>query len=359
MKLLYRISIFLMLIFNLANFLRAEDFSGIFENKNILITGGTGFIGRALITEILKYNPRKIKVLSRDEVKHHYLLEDFNYNEKLESIIGDVRDFQTVLKATKNTDIVIHAAALKRIDALEHNITESISTNIMGSLNVFNACSQNKVKKAILISTDKACSPVNTYGACKFIAEKTFTNYNKTEVETVFTVVRYGNVLESTGSVIPYFQKKISANEEIPLTDARMTRFIISKKQAIELIFNALKYGVGQEIFVPSIPAFKVTDLIDVLNRFYQKNCQVKLVGIRPGEKLHEIMINNTEVARTFKFKNMYVITSTLNRDVEASYTTKNSALTMKEMFEYSSEHSVISQNEIAALFNEFRVLEK
>src|SRR3989338_3224443 len=217
----------------------------LFNNKVILITGGTGFLGKALTKEILKYNPQSIRVFSRDEVKHHKFQEEFNYNTTLRNLIGDVRDYQRLKKACRGVDIVIHAAALKRLDILEYNVEESIRTNIFGTLNVVNACLENDVEKAVFVSTDKACSPINTYGACKFVSERIFTesNYNKGNAKTIFTVVRYGNVLESTGSVIPFFVDKIRNCEAIPLTDEKMTRFIITENQAVNLILKALEFG--------------------------------------------------------------------------------------------------------------------
>src|SRR3989344_7143430 len=283
-----------------------------FENKVILITGGTGFLGKHLIEKILGYNPQSIRIFSRDEVKHHLVQEKFSYHHKLRYLIGDIRDYTRLQKACENVDIVIHAAALKRLDILEYNVEEAIKTNVLGTLNVVNACLRCNVEKAIFISTDKACSPVNTYGACKFVGERIFTesNYSKGNKRTIFSCVRYGNVLESTGSVIPFFNSKIKKGEKIPLTDSRMTRFIISSEQAIELIFNALKYGIGGEIFVPKLPAFKIIDLIEILKEKHGANNEISLIGVRPGEKIHEIMINRGEVPRTFKFKDRFVITS-------------------------------------------------
>src|SRR3989344_1773636 len=284
----------------------------LFNNKVILITGGTGFLGKALTKEILKYKPQSIRVFSRDEVKHHKFQEEFNYDPRLRNLIGDVRDFQRLKKACQGVDIVIHAAALKRLDILEYNVEESIRTNILGTLNVVNACLENDVEKAVFVSTDKACSPINTYGACKFVSERIFTesNYSKGNKKTIFTSVRYGNVLESTGSVIPFFESKIKKGEKIPLTNDQMTRFIISPNQAVELVFDALKYGIGGEVFVPRLPAFRIVDLIEILKKKHNANNEVMTIGVRPGEKIHEIMINRGEVPRTFKFKDRFVITS-------------------------------------------------
>jgi len=331
------------------------------KGKTILITGGTGYLGQALTEEILKYDPKSIRVFSRDEVKHHKFQEKFSHNKKIRSFIGDVRDYQRLLMAVRQADIVIHAAALKRLDLLEYNVEESIKTNILGTLNVINACLASNVEKAIMISTDKACAPVNTYGACKFVSERIFseTNYSKGDIKTIFTTVRYGNVLESTGSVIPFFSDKINNGDDIPLTDPRMTRFIISPKQAVELIFDAIKYGAGGEVFVPKLPSFKITDLIEILKEKYKKKNKVKLIGIRPGEKIHELMINNSEIPRTYDFENLYVINSCIQngRKEEPIYMKKGKLLDESKMTEYSSKDAVVSKEKVIEIFKSLKLI--
>ncbi|MFC1722677.1 SDR family NAD(P)-dependent oxidoreductase [Nanoarchaeota archaeon] len=335
----------------------------IFKDKVILITGGTGFLGRALAREILKYNPAALRILSRDEVKHHQFQEKFNYDDRLRNLIGDVRDYNRMLKATKGCDIVIHAAALKRLDILEYNVDESIQTNIIGTLNVVNACLANDVKKAVYISTDKACYPANTYGACKFVSERIFieSNYSRGTSPTVFTAVRYGNVLESTGSVIPFFSSKIRNGERIPLTDARMTRFIISPDEAVQLVFAAIRHCAGGDVFIPQLPAFKITDLIQILQEKFNRQVGTKVIGIRPGEKLHELMINACEVPRTFTFGKYYVISSHIEKtDVRSNsvaYLDENKRLTEAEMTDYSSKDAVISVDKVKKLFTDLGLL--
>lgn len=334
----------------------------LFKGKTVLITGGTGFLGRHLIKEILKHDPHSIRVLSRDEVKHHKLQEEFNYNDKLRNFVGDVRDFSRLKKACDGVDIVIHAAALKRLDILEYNVEESIKTNIIGTLNVVNACLECNVEKALFVSTDKACSPVNTYGACKFVGERIFTesNYSKGNRRTIFTVVRYGNVLESTGSVIPFFEDKIRKGKPIPLTDKRMTRFIISPEQAVNLIFDALKYCCGGEIFVPILPAFKITDLIEILKEKNKADNKIEIIGLRPGEKIHELMLNQQEILRAFRFKNLYVITSEIEKYIptgKAEYRVEKNRLSEEDMTEYSSKDAVVSKKEAESLFKSFGLL--
>jgi len=333
----------------------------LFEEKTVLILGGTGYLGRALTSEILKYNPKSIIIFSRDEVKHFNFVQVFNYNAKIKNVIGDIRDYECLLKFTRNVDIVIHAAALKRIDSIEDNVEESIKTNVIGTLNVFNACVFNKVKKVVFISTDKACSPVNTYGACKFVSEKVFTNYDKRDMETVFTVVRYGNVLDSTGSVIPIFLEKIKKGEDITLTHPDMTRFIIDKDEAIGLIFDALRYGVGGEIFIKRLPALKVTDLIHVLKKRFNADNKVTITGIRPGEKIHELLINKSEILRSFSFKDKYVIMPTVKmqfNDSEAIplYFKKNNPFDKVKSENYSSGNCVITAYELESLFKKLNL---
>lgn len=288
----------------------------IFKGKNIFITGGTGFLGRHLTKELLKRNVASIKLFSRDELKHYKVQELFNYHPKIVNVIGDVRDYRRLVKTMRQADIVIHGAALKRINILEYNVEESIKSNIIGTLNVVNACLVNQIEKAVFVSTDKACFPVNAYGACKFIGERIFSeaDYNKGNIKTIFTSVRYGNVLESTGSVIPFFIEKIRKGEEISLTDKKMTRFMVSPELAIKLIFNALRYSQGGEIFVPKPPSFKIIDLIEVLKGNYKAKNKIKIIGLRPGEKIHELLINEYEIPRTVEFKNMFVIMSSIKK---------------------------------------------
>ncbi len=336
--------------------------TNMFQGKTILITGGTGYLGRSLVTEILKKGPHSVRVFSRDEVKHHHLQELFKHNNKIRHLLGDIRDRERLIRATRQADIVIHAAALKRLDLLEYNVEESIKTNIIGTLNVVDACLHNRVQKAVFISSDKACAPVNTYGACKFVSERIFSesNYSKGDIKTVFTTVRYGNVLESTGSVIPFFTEKIMQGESIPLTDSRMTRFIISPKQAVNLIFDALRYGVGGEVFIPKLPSFKVTDLIEILTERYQANSKIKKIGLRPGEKIHELMINSAEVPRTYDFKNLYVISSCIQAQsgkTRPAYMRQGKLLDEKVMEQYSSRDAVISKKEVIKLFNSLGLL--
>lgn len=329
------------------------------EGKNIVILGGTGYLGRAITTEVLKYNPNKITIYSRDEVKHFNCATHFK-NPKINYIIGDIRDYNHLLQATKDADIVFHVAALKRMDALETNVEEAIKTDIIGSMNVFHACVENNVSKVLFISTDKACLPINTYGSCKFVSEKIFTNYDQSTIKTQFMVTRFGNILESTGSVIPIFDKKIQNGEEIPLTDARMTRFIIAGKDAAELIFDALRYGVGGEIFVRELPALKVTDLIDVLKEKHHAQNTVKVIGLRPGEKIHEVLINESEMDRAFRFNGLYIVRPSIDQlhvqENLPEYMIHGKKIAQESKMEYSSDKAVIPQDELKELFKKLNL---
>lgn len=327
---------------------------GLFGNKNILVLGGTGYLGRAITENLLKYKPKQVTIFSRDEVKHFNISKIYANNPLVRSIIGDIRDYDALEKAMVGTDIVFHVAALKRMDSLETHVAEAIKTNVLGSMNVFKAAIAHGVDKVLFISTDKACSPINTYGACKFVSEKIFTNYDKTSCTTKFMATRFGNILESTGSVIPFFTERIKSGADIPLTDERMTRFIINKEEAVELIFDALRYGTGGEIFLKRMPAMKITDLITVLNRKYNKQSVIRVIGLRPGEKLHETLINESELHRAYKFNNYYVITPSIPQSADTNiplYIAQGTNLATLLNKEYSSDQEVVSTNELEKLF--------
>ena len=342
-------------------FLCAITNNELIENKNILILGGTGYLGRAIATEVLKYNPNKVIIFSRDEVKHFNLTKIFGNNSKVQSIIGDIRDYNSLLQATKSIDIVFHVAALKRMDALESNVVEAIKTNILGSLNVFNACTTNNVDKVLFISTDKACSPINIYGACKFVSEKIFTNYDTNKITTKFIVTRFGNILESTGSVIPIFCDKIKNGEEVTLTDERMTRFIVSKEEAVELIFDALRYGVGGEIFVKRLPAMRIIDLIQILKDTFNADNKIKVIGLRPGEKIDEVLINESEMARTYEFNNHFIIKSSISdlsvTKITPIYVANGKLINKLLMNQYSSDKAIVSKDALKSLFIELGLI--
>jgi FlaA1/EpsC-like NDP-sugar epimerase len=329
----------------------------LFENKRIVIIGGTGYLGRGIAAEVLKYNPKKVVIFSRDEVKHYFMEKSFDNNPKIQSILGDVRDYDAVLHGTRNADIVFHVAALKRMDALECNVQEAVKTNIIGSINVFNACIENDVPKALFISTDKACLPINAYGACKFVSEKIFTNYDPSTTKTKFVATRFGNIFDSTGSVVPFFIRKIQNGEDITLTDERMTRFVITAEDASKIIFDALRYSVGGEIFVKRLTSFKVTDLIEVLKEHFNANNTVRNIGLRPGEKLHEVLINESEMGRAYLFNDYFVIRPSIvlhdNSADVPEYVKHGNRIEADHLTHFSSDQAIMSKETLKSYFEQ------
>ncbi len=333
------------------------------QDKVVLITGGTGYLGKTLTARLLKYEPQSLRVFSRDEVKHFQFNNLFGDNPRLRNLLGDVRDYHRIERASENVDILIHAAALKRIDLLEYNVTESIKTNVIGTLNVANAALKNNISRSLFVSTDKACSPLNSYGACKLLGERIFTemNYSKGLSKSILSSVRYGNVLASTGSIIPVFKKKIQDGEPIPLTHPEMTRFIISADQAVDLIEKALIYSIGGEIIVPNIPSARIVDLIEALKTTMEADNEIVEVGIRPGEKIHEILINEFEIPLTYKFNDIFAITSLIERyhkDIQQPvYQKEGEKMDSTKMKEYSSRDHLLSQGKLIEYLKKLNLL--
>lgn len=279
------------------------------KGKIILITGGTGSFGKYITKELLKHNPKEIRIFSRDEDKQYSMQYDFKNFENLRFIIGDVRDLDSVAKATKGVDIVLHAAALKQIPSTEYNVIQAVKTNVLGAQNVVDASIENRVGKVLAISTDKAVEPINVMGMTKGIQERIFTLGNKyVDKKTVLACVRYGNVVASRGSVIPLFLKQIESEGSLTITNRTMTRFILTLQNAIELVFTALSEMKGGEVFVPNVKSIKIIDLAEfLLSELNPKNKRIAEIGIRPGEKIHETLISVAESLRTVK-KNGYLI---------------------------------------------------
>ena len=290
--------------------------SNIFEGKKILITGGTGSLGTALTKKLLDLNIDTIRIFSRNESKQVEMESKLD-DERIRYFLGDIRDYNRLVRAVEDVDIVFHTAALKHVPKIEYNPFEAIKTNVIGSQNVIDACIETNVSKAICIGTDKAVSPLNTYGATKLLMEKLFVtanNYlNKENCRTKFFAVRYGNVMGSSGSVIPKFIKQIKNKTEVTITDPSMTRFNITMDEALNFILKATELGHGTEIFVPTLNSYSVLDLKDALFSILE-NTGEKIVGIRPGEKLHEILINEYEIQHTWKIDDIYVILSPLEK---------------------------------------------
>ncbi len=277
----------------------------IFDNSRVLITGGTGSFGKALVTELINHhNCQEIIVFSRDELKQFELKSQLN-SSKVSFRIGDVRDFQRLNNSMTGIDYVVHAAAMKQIPASEENPMEAIKTNILGADNVVNAAIQNSVKKVMALSTDKAANPANLYGSTKLCSDKLMIQGNKVNrlSKTIFSVVRYGNVLGSRGSVVPFFLEKATEGS-IPVTHEAMTRFWITIEQAVQFVIQSMTNMKGGEIFVPKIPSFKVIDVASVI----APGIPIEIIGIRPGEKLHEIMITEDDSFNTIEFEDYYLI---------------------------------------------------
>ena len=278
------------------------------NDETVLITGGTGSFGKAFTKRILtRYKPRKVIIYSRDEYKQYMMRKKFEaHEEQLRFFLGDIRDKSRLFRAFEGVDYVVHAAALKQVPALEYNPTEAVNTNVMGADNIVDAAIDAGIKKVIAISTDKAVSPINLYGATKLVAEKIFIAANVYGGERVrFAVVRYGNVMGSRGSVIPLFLGlKAAGIREFPITDERMTRFWITLEQGVDLVLRALEEAEGGEIFIPKIPSMKITDLAQAID----PNCMFKCKGIRPGEKLHESLVSYDEARNVKIFDRIYVI---------------------------------------------------
>lgn len=281
----------------------------IIDGKTVLVTGGTGSFGKCFAKYILtKYNPQKIIIYSRDEFKQFNMANEFReYGDKLRFFIGDVRDLERMRRAFKGVDYVIHAAALKQVPSCEYNPNEAIKTNIHGAMNVIEAALDSNVKKVVALSTDKAVNPVNLYGGTKLVSDKLFIAANSYvgASDLCFSVVRYGNVAGSRGSVIPFFNKIIQDGEqELPITDYQMTRFWISLPEGVELVLKALGEARGGETFISKIPSFKIIDLAQAM----LPGCKMPEVGIREGEKLHEIMITPEDAPTTYEYENHYII---------------------------------------------------
>lgn len=281
----------------------------ILDNQTILITGGTGSFGKCFTKYILdNYNPKRIIIYSRDEYKQFVMQTEFKeYADKLRFFIGDVRDKDRLYRAFKGVDYVVHAAALKQVPACEYNPNEAIKTNIHGAMNIIDAALDCGVRKVVALSTDKAVNPVNLYGGTKLVSDKLFIAANAYSGmnDINFSIVRYGNVAGSRGSIIPFFNKIIkNGGNELPITDYRMTRFWISLEEGVKLVIKALEEATGGETFISKIPSFKVTDLAKAM----LPDCKMPEVGIRPGEKLHEIMVTTEDSMTTYEYDKHFIV---------------------------------------------------
>jgi UDP-N-acetylglucosamine 4,6-dehydratase/UDP-glucose 4-epimerase len=331
----------------------------VFKGKKILITGGTGSLGQALTKRLLKMEVDTIRIFSRNEHRQISMESEF-HDERLRFLIGDVRDYERLSRALEEIDIVFHAAALKHVPVVEYNPFEAIKTNVVGSQNVINACLHENVEKAVCIGTDKAVSPLNTYGATKLLMEKLFvtaSNYLKKERHpTEFVAVRYGNVLGSSGSVVPKFIEQIRNKMKITITDPNMTRFSITMEEALDFILKATQISKGSEIFIPKLRSYSIMDVKQALIELLG-NTQEEISGIRPGEKLHESLINYDEMRYTWEFSQMYMIVNPqLQNKVKELYP---SVKKVENMSKYSSDMvERLSKNDIKKIIQNAGLLE-
>ena len=331
------------------------------DGKVILVTGGTGSFGRRFIETVLRrYTPRKVIIYSRDELKQSDMqlemreqFDEATYG-KLRFFLGDVRDRERLTLALRGVDIVIHAAALKQVPAAEYNPSECIHTNVLGAENVVWASLNNAVKQVVALSTDKACNPTNLYGATKLASDKTFVAANNLsgDIGTRFCVVRYGNVVGSRGSVVPLYRRLLSQGAtELPVTDPRMTRFWITLNEGVDFVLSSLTMMRGGEIFVPKIPSMAMPDLVKAMS----PDAGMKVVGIRPGEKLHEIMISADDARSTVEFEDRYAIEPNFAEFGRQPYSEADGAKRVAEEFSYSSDnnHDWLSPEGLLAMLEE------
>lgn len=329
-----------------------------FDDCTILITGGTGSFGKSFAAEVLKnYEPKKVIIYSRDEYKQFLMKKQFEgQDDKLRFFIGDVRDRDRLYRAFDGVDMVIHAAALKQVPAAEYNPIEAVKTNIHGAENVIDAAIDKGVKKVVALSTDKAVNPINLYGATKLVSDKLLIAGNAYvgNKETIFSVVRYGNVSGSRGSVIPYFKSIIESGiKKFPITDFNMTRFWVTLDEAVDLVFNALDNATGGELYVKKCPSFKVTDLTSAMD----PECELEKVGIRPGEKLHEVMVTEDDSRTTYEYEDYFIIYPSL--DWWDYLMIKSDGKKVKEGFRYASNtnEKFLSVEELRKLLKEIEIV--
>lgn len=333
-----------------------------FNNKNILITGGTGYFGKSFISQLFKqYKPKRLIIFSRDETKQYEMQNDNNFKKfqkNLRFFIGDVRDQERLRLAMRDVEYVIHAAALKHVPSAEYNPTECIRTNILGAENVIRSSIDCKVKKVIALSTDKAANPINIYGATKLASDKLFVAANNLSGSKgpIFSVVRYGNVFASRGSVVPFFQKLIEEkNNYFPITDKDMTRFVITIEEAINLVFKSFKFMIGGEIIIPKLASIKILNLAKAID----SRKKIKIIGIRPGEKLHEVLCPADDARLTIEFKKHYIMIPSTNFLIGKNKFKKNNSKErgkfVKSNFEYQSgsNSKFLNIKEIKKLLNQ------
>ena len=337
-----------------------KEISDKLKDKTVLITGGTGSLGQALTKQLLQTDVKTIRILSRNENKQVTMESQFD-DKRLRFFIGDVREISRLFKAFEGVDVIFHAAALKHVPVVEYNPFEGIKTNVIGSQNVIDACMHEKIPVATCVGTDKAVSPLNTYGATKLLMEKLFVAanpyWNSEETKTKFIALRYGNVLGSSGSVVPKFIKQIREKQKITITDPNMTRFSLTMNETLDFILESTFLGKSSEVFVPKLRAYSIMDLKDALVELVGE-AQEEVISIRPGEKLHETLINADELRYTWEFDNKYIIFSPFREinEIKAGYP----GIKKLEMSDSYSSNLVekISKNELKTIIEESGLLD-
>jgi UDP-N-acetylglucosamine 4,6-dehydratase len=327
----------------------------IFENKTVLVTGGTGSIGRALVEKVATLNLKKVIVFSRDEMKQEQMRLDFAdalFRDKVDYYIGDIRSYQSIFSALKGVDYVFHAAALKEVPSCEDFPMEAVRTNIFGAENVLRASLEKKVKKVVVLSTDKAVYPVNAMGMTKALMEKTMTAFaKKTEAdETVFCGVRLGNVMGTRGSVIPRFVQQIKSKRPLTVTNPDMTRFLMSKEDAVNLILQAFEMGSSGDIFVPKVPSCRMDDLAWAVQKLLDVEVAVQIIGDRPGERVNEVLISDEESVR--------VIDEEMFFRILPSYSSRFNSTSEQKNKSYSSVNAVVSKEKAIEIIKKTEVAE-
>jgi len=330
-----------------------------FRDKKILITGGTGTVGREIVRKLLPLNPSVIRIYSRDETKQFDMQEELGNVKNIRYFIGDVRDAKRLEMAMEEIDIVFHLAALKHVGSCEYNPFEAINTNVYGSQNVINAALKVNAEKVIFTSTDKAVNPTSTMGATKLMAEKLFTaaNFYKGKHRTIFASVRFGNVLGSRGSVIPLFKNQLINGKSITLTSKRMTRFIMSLKEAAEFIFKAVYLAKGGEVFVPKMPVVKIIDLVETIEESLGLSNNIKEIGVKPGEKLYEELMTGDEERRSLERDDMYIILPPLKEPGGSKYFYPDAYIPRGDNHYTSERGSFLSKDKIRKFLQEERLI--
>ena len=306
-----------------------------FKNKNILITGGVGSVGKEIINQILKFDPKVVRILDIDESREFELEHELEQKlsakdfDKLRFFLGDIRDKERLKRAIEDVDIIFHTAALKHVNSCEYNPFEAVKTNIIGLQNLINVCIENEVEKMIFTSTDKAANPTNTMGATKLLGERLMisANYYKATAKTIFSSVRFGNVLGSRGSVIPLWIKQIKNGGPVTVTDSTMTRFIMSMGRAVELLFKSTKIAQGSEVFIFKMPAVRLNDLVEVVieetapkYKFNPDDIETKIIGLKSGEKYYEELMTEEEVTRSLETEDMFIVFPQLKELINKEY---------------------------------------